>query len=73
LATLLGARDDNKTRAYMQEIIDFETELAKITAPSDERRDDEKLYHALNLTGLEKIAPAVSFSYKCPHWLHLYK
>lgn len=44
----------------MQGILDFETELAKITSPSDERRDDEKLYHALNLTDLQNLAPAVS-------------
>ncbi|OXA61237.1 endothelin-converting enzyme homolog isoform X2 [Folsomia candida] len=61
LSTLLGARDENKTREYMQGILDFETELAKITSPSDERRDDEKLYHALNLTDLQNLAPAISW------------
>jgi len=56
---LLGAKNDTQTQAYMKGIVDFETEIANITAPSDERRDDEKLYHALNLTQLQTLAPAV--------------
>ncbi len=60
MVTLLGAADNNQTRAHMQDILNFETELAKITTPSDERRDDEKLYHALNLTELQNLAPSVS-------------
>lgn len=58
---LLGAKNDSQTQAHMKGILDFETEIANITAPSDERRDDEKLYHALNLTELQTLAPAVIF------------
>lgn len=43
----------------MKGILDFETEIANITAPSDERRDDEKLYHSLNITELQTLAPEV--------------
>ncbi|ODM96996.1 Endothelin-converting enzyme 1 [Orchesella cincta] len=61
IAMLLGAKNDTLTQGYMKGILDFETEIANITAPSDERRDDEKLYHALNLTQLQALAPEISW------------
>jgi predicted metalloendopeptidase len=45
----------------MQQVIDFETELAKITTPSDERRDEEKLYHSMSISELQNLAPFVGF------------
>lgn len=62
VAMLLGAKNDTQTRTYMQGILQFETEVANITAPSDERRDDEKMYHALNITELQTLAPEVNDS-----------
>ncbi len=59
IAMLLGAKNDSQTQNYMKGILDFETEIANITAPSDERRDDEKLYHSLNITELQTLAPEV--------------
>jgi membrane metallo-endopeptidase-like protein 1 len=44
----------------MKDILEFETELAKITIPADERRDDEKMYHSRTLAQLQSLAPAVS-------------
>ena len=60
IGTLLGAQNESKVREQMTAVMDFETELAKITAPSDERRDDEKLYHALTLKELQSRSPVVS-------------
>lgn len=57
---LLGGKNDTQTQKYMQGILDFETQIANITAPADERRDDEKLYHPYNLTDLQILAPEVS-------------
>jgi neprilysin len=45
----------------MQKVIDFETELAKITTPSDDRRDEEKLYHSMSIAKLQTLAPFVGF------------
>ncbi|XP_055373792.1 neprilysin-3 isoform X2 [Condylostylus longicornis] len=52
VAVLLGA-NENEAKRQMQEIIDFETEIAQITAPLDERRNDEKLYNAMTLRELQ--------------------
>uniref|UniRef100_A0A673HLS6 endothelin-converting enzyme 1 n=1 Tax=Sinocyclocheilus rhinocerous TaxID=307959 RepID=A0A673HLS6_9TELE len=60
LGLLLGG-DKNSTRVQMQQILDFETALANITVPQDERRDEEKLYHKITIADLQVLAPAVEW------------
>ncbi len=52
LGLLLGG-DKNSTRVQMQQILDFETALANITVPQDERRDEEKIYHKITIADLQ--------------------
>jgi endothelin-converting enzyme len=63
VSELLGAKNDSKTRTALQDIINFEKELANITIPSEERRDDEKLYHAKNISQLQELSPVVSLKF----------
>jgi endothelin-converting enzyme len=44
----------------MQAVIDFETRLAEITSPPEDRRDEEKLYHLVPLSEVQHMAPFVS-------------
>lgn len=44
----------------MQDVIAFETRLANITIPQEERRDEEKLYHLMSLSELQRKANFVS-------------
>ncbi|CAG0887730.1 unnamed protein product [Darwinula stevensoni] len=41
----------------MRAVIEFEILLANITTPSDQRRDEEKLYHKMPLRSLQGLAP----------------
>ena len=43
----------------MQDVIDFESRLAEITIPSEERRDEEKMYNLMAVADLQEIAPFV--------------
>lgn len=52
LGLLLGG-DKNSTQNQMQQILDFETALANITVPQDERRDEEKIYHKITIAELQ--------------------
>jgi len=58
IGVLLGG-EENSTKKQMQAIIDFETKLAKITIPPEERRDEEKLYNLMSLNDLQRKAPFV--------------
>uniref|UniRef100_A0A3B1IG29 endothelin-converting enzyme 1 n=1 Tax=Astyanax mexicanus TaxID=7994 RepID=A0A3B1IG29_ASTMX len=60
LGLLLGG-DKNSTQNQMQQILDFETALANITVPQDERRDEEKIYHKITIAELQTLAPAVEW------------
>ncbi|RXM99755.1 Endothelin-converting enzyme 2 [Acipenser ruthenus] len=60
LGMLLGG-DNNTTRAQMQQILDFETTLANITVPQDERRDEEKIYHKMTVADLQTLAPVINW------------
>lgn len=44
----------------MQAVLDFETKLANITTPMEQRRDEEKIYHAMTIAELQVKAPFVS-------------
>ncbi|NXT73626.1 ECE2 enzyme, partial [Zapornia atra] len=60
LGTLLGGAPE-PTRLQMQQVLDFETQLANITVPQAERRDDEKIYHKMSIAELQALAPAVDW------------
>uniref|UniRef100_A0A4W6DH36 Endothelin-converting enzyme 1 n=1 Tax=Lates calcarifer TaxID=8187 RepID=A0A4W6DH36_LATCA len=47
--------------AMMEEIVDFETTLANITVPQEERRDEELIYHKMEAKDLTTLAPAVDW------------
>ena len=51
LGVLLGGSQET-SRSLMQEIVDFETTLANITVPQEERRDEELIYHKIQAKDL---------------------
>lgn len=59
IGVLLGG-EENSTRAQMQGVIEFETQIAEITSPPEDRRDGEKLYHLMPLSEVQEMAPFVS-------------
>uniref|UniRef100_A0A671MTK6 Endothelin-converting enzyme 1 n=1 Tax=Sinocyclocheilus anshuiensis TaxID=1608454 RepID=A0A671MTK6_9TELE len=60
LGILLGGSEETSQK-MMQEIIDFETALAHITVPQEERRDEMKIYHKIQAKELATLAPAVDW------------
>ncbi|XP_066598593.1 endothelin-converting enzyme homolog isoform X2 [Prorops nasuta] len=60
IGVLLGG-EENSTRKQMQDVIDFETKLAEITTPQEDRRDEEKLYNLMTLNSLQHKAPFMSW------------
>ncbi|KAF2895308.1 hypothetical protein ILUMI_10863 [Ignelater luminosus] len=48
--------EPNATQAHMQDVIDFETQLANITTPNEQRRDEESLYHLMSIAELQELA-----------------
>lgn len=52
LGMLLGGERE-ATHLQMQQILDFETALANITVPQDQRRDEEKIYHKVTIAELQ--------------------
>ncbi|KAF6212861.1 hypothetical protein GE061_010571 [Apolygus lucorum] len=56
MGVLLGG-ERNRTRGLMQDVLDFETRLAEITIPDEERRDEEKMYHQMAIAELQDRAP----------------
>ncbi|XP_050357045.1 endothelin-converting enzyme homolog isoform X1 [Nymphalis io] len=61
ICVLLGA---NKTeaRAQMNKVILFESELANITIPAEDRRDEEGLYNPYTVKQWQKEAPFLNWS-----------
>ncbi|XP_038219247.1 endothelin-converting enzyme homolog [Zerene cesonia] len=61
ICVLLGA---NKTEArqQMSKVIQFETELANITTPSEDRRDEEGLYNPFTVKQWQREAPFLNWS-----------
>lgn len=51
LGVLLGGPAET-SQTMMQEIVDFETMLANITVPQEERRDEEQIYHKMQAKDL---------------------
>lgn len=60
IGVLLGG-ERNRTRGLMQAVIDFETRLAEITIPAEERRDEEKMYNLMAVGELQERAPFISW------------
>ncbi|KAJ6653843.1 hypothetical protein lerEdw1_008640 [Lerista edwardsae] len=60
LGMLLGGAKAS-TEEQMQEVLELEIQLANLTVPQDERRDDERIYHKLNIAELQALAPAVDW------------
>ncbi|XP_023282286.1 endothelin-converting enzyme 1-like, partial [Seriola lalandi dorsalis] len=60
LGVLLGGSKET-SRSLMEEIVDFETTLANITVPQEERRDEELIYHKMEAKDLTTLAPAVDW------------
>ncbi|XP_058151448.1 endothelin-converting enzyme 2 isoform X2 [Dasypus novemcinctus] len=56
LGMLLGGRPVS-TREQMQQVLELEIQLANITVPQDQRRDEEKIYHKMNIAELQALAP----------------
>lgn len=63
LGMLLGG-EKSSTLVQMQQILEFETALANITVPQDQRRDEEKIYHKVTIAELQVRATA-SFKLSC--------
>lgn len=59
IGELLGG-ETNSTRKQMQDVIQFETKLARIMTSPENRRDKEKLYNLMSLNELQRKAPFVS-------------
>ncbi|XP_014666380.1 PREDICTED: endothelin-converting enzyme 1-like [Priapulus caudatus] len=59
LGVLLGG-EENSTRAQMEAVLALETEIANITTPADQRRDEEKMYHKMNISELTNLAPILN-------------
>ncbi|XP_037955581.1 neprilysin-3 [Teleopsis dalmanni] len=58
---LLGA-NENDAKIQMENIIAFEMELAKISTPLEDRRNEEAMYHSMKLWELEKLAPFLNWT-----------
>ncbi|XP_014638623.1 PREDICTED: endothelin-converting enzyme 2 isoform X3 [Ceratotherium simum simum] len=60
LGMLLGGRPAS-TREQMRQVLELETELANITVPQDQRRDEEKIYHKMSIGELQALAPLIDW------------
>lgn len=56
LGILLGGSEETSQR-LMGEIVDFETSLANITIPQEERRDEELIYNKMEAKDLAVSVP----------------
>ena len=52
LGILLGGQPAS-TREQMQQVLELEIQLANITVPQDQRRDEEKIYHKMSISELQ--------------------
>ncbi|XP_037295132.1 endothelin-converting enzyme homolog isoform X3 [Manduca sexta] len=61
ICVLLGA-NKSEARAQMTKVIQFETDLANITTPMEDRRDEEGLYNPFNISEWQKVAPFMNWT-----------
>lgn len=52
LGLLLGGQAAS-TREQMQQVLELEIQVANITVPQDQRRDEEKIYHKMSIAELQ--------------------
>lgn len=62
LGVLLGGSEET-SQTLMEEIVDFETTLANITIPQEERRDEELIYHKMEAKDLKVSGLNAVFSW----------
>ncbi|XP_062066683.1 endothelin-converting enzyme 2 isoform X3 [Lepus europaeus] len=60
LGLLLGG-GPSSTREQMQQVLELEIQLANITVPQDQRRDEEKIYHKMSISELQALAPSMDW------------
>ncbi|XP_072047744.1 neprilysin-like [Amphiura filiformis] len=60
IATMLGA-DEGAATIDMTAVLEYETILANITIPDEERRDNEALYNPTTISGLDKAIPEINW------------
>ncbi|XP_026317208.1 endothelin-converting enzyme homolog isoform X2 [Hyposmocoma kahamanoa] len=61
ICVLLGS-NKAEAREQMAKVIQFETELANITTPSEDRRDEEGLYNPFTIKEWQKVAPFLNWT-----------
>ncbi|XP_059158504.1 endothelin-converting enzyme homolog isoform X3 [Physella acuta] len=61
---LLGAPNETFTKQSMIEVIELETEIANITVPQEQRREETKIYHRYDLANMTRAFPQIQ-------WVHL--
>ncbi|GFS77745.1 endothelin-converting enzyme homolog [Trichonephila clavipes] len=64
VGVLLGG-DENATTVLMKDILDFETKLAEITLPDEEKMDQDKIYEKMTISDLQELMPFI-------HWTHYF-
>ncbi|OWK06089.1 ECE2, partial [Cervus elaphus hippelaphus] len=60
LGMLLGGQPAS-TREQMRQVLELEIQLANITVPQDQRRDEEKIYHKMSIAELQALAPSMDW------------
>lgn len=70
VSVLLGANETD-ARRQMKEVMDFETKIANITIPLEERRNEEAMYHPMKLSELDKLAPFINWTEHLDHAMEL--
>ncbi|XP_055922189.1 neprilysin-3 isoform X2 [Eupeodes corollae] len=61
IGVLLGGEETN-VRQQMKDVLEFETQIASITAPAEERRNEEAMYHFMSLREVDAMAPFINFT-----------
>lgn len=56
LGMLLGGQPAS-TREQMRQVLELEIQVANLTVPQDQRRDEEKIYHKMSIAELQ-VGPA---------------
>ncbi|GFY63898.1 endothelin-converting enzyme homolog [Trichonephila inaurata madagascariensis] len=64
VGVLLGG-DENATTVLMKGVLDFETKLAEIILPVEEKMDQDKIYEKMTIADLQELMPFI-------HWTHYF-
>ncbi|KAF6384990.1 hypothetical protein mRhiFer1_008843 [Rhinolophus ferrumequinum] len=60
LGMLLGGPPAS-TREQMRQVLELEIQVANLTVPQDQRRDEEKIYHKMSIAELQALAPSMDW------------